>query len=427
MTSQVVGYPRMGPKRELKFALESFWDGKSQAADLEQVAKELRASIWKQMAEAGVSLIPSNTFSYYDQVLDTTALALTRKAVSEYKEAKVLGVGEASNPGWYTVVPVRTDSSTSTNPMRQSSVTPSGIWINDTLMISVFTLPSALYSTLSAKPSSQSSGSFGSALHMDPATTSSGGRMACNPRAITVFAVPRLPAMAIPPMHWSTAPSSNADLIASCPTTDASGKNCRPNSCCGGAGFSSPPSTRTPPLLPATSTADAALHCNDDDDDARRWRLTLTLSTTIGAPEREFLLLNVPHNGPRDDEAAASRSTRGAGVARNDEDARNAMASLPLPSAPRELGVDCRITPSTPCLAFPSRAGRAGLWPEGNLLSPSTNGSERSAPRRPVRLRAVSQGRRSREVWGTSAGERRWERSAHLSFSTLVLATCRIL
>jgi hypothetical protein len=144
----------MGPKRELKFALESFWDGKSQAADLEQVAKELRASIWKQMAEAGVSLIPSNTFSYYDQVLDTTALALTRKAVSEYKEAKVLGVGEASNPGWYTVVPVRTDSSTSTNPMRQSSVTPSGIWINDTLMISVFTLPSALYSTLSAKPSS---------------------------------------------------------------------------------------------------------------------------------------------------------------------------------------------------------------------------------------------------------------------------------
>jgi 5-methyltetrahydropteroyltriglutamate--homocysteine methyltransferase len=64
----------MGPKRELKFALESMWDGKTQAADLEQVAKDLRASIWKQMAEAGVSLIPSNTFSYYDQVLDTTAM-----------------------------------------------------------------------------------------------------------------------------------------------------------------------------------------------------------------------------------------------------------------------------------------------------------------------------------------------------------------
>jgi 5-methyltetrahydropteroyltriglutamate--homocysteine methyltransferase len=74
MASHVVGYPRMGPKRELKFALESFWDGKSSAADLEAVAKHLRASIWKQMADAGVTLIPSNTFSYYDQVLDTTAL-----------------------------------------------------------------------------------------------------------------------------------------------------------------------------------------------------------------------------------------------------------------------------------------------------------------------------------------------------------------
>ncbi len=74
MTSHVVGYPRMGPKRELKFALESMWDGKTQAADLEKVARELRASIWKQMSEAGVSMIPSNTFSYYDQVLDTTAM-----------------------------------------------------------------------------------------------------------------------------------------------------------------------------------------------------------------------------------------------------------------------------------------------------------------------------------------------------------------
>eukprot|EP00250_Pteridium_aquilinum_P034979 c8405_g1_i1 orf=288-2588(+) len=74
MASHVVGYPRMGPKRELKFALESFWDKKSSAADLEQVAKELRSSIWKQMATAGVTYIPSNTFSYYDQMLDTTAL-----------------------------------------------------------------------------------------------------------------------------------------------------------------------------------------------------------------------------------------------------------------------------------------------------------------------------------------------------------------
>ncbi|KAL3347568.1 hypothetical protein AABB24_021302 [Solanum stoloniferum] len=74
MASHVVGYPRMGPKRELKFALESFWDGKSNSEDLEKVAADLRSSIWKQMADAGIKYIPSNTFSYYDQVLDTTAM-----------------------------------------------------------------------------------------------------------------------------------------------------------------------------------------------------------------------------------------------------------------------------------------------------------------------------------------------------------------
>ncbi|XP_062113608.1 5-methyltetrahydropteroyltriglutamate--homocysteine methyltransferase 1-like [Humulus lupulus] len=74
MASHIVGYPRMGPKRELKFALESFWDGKSSAEDLKKVAADLRASIWKQMAADGIKYIPSNTFSCYDHVLDTTAL-----------------------------------------------------------------------------------------------------------------------------------------------------------------------------------------------------------------------------------------------------------------------------------------------------------------------------------------------------------------
>ncbi|KAJ0084535.1 hypothetical protein Patl1_30157 [Pistacia atlantica] len=74
MASHIVGYPRMGPKRDLKFALESFWDGKSTADDLHKVAADLRSSIWKQMANVGIKFIPSNTFSYYDQVLDTTAM-----------------------------------------------------------------------------------------------------------------------------------------------------------------------------------------------------------------------------------------------------------------------------------------------------------------------------------------------------------------
>ncbi|KAL4563230.1 hypothetical protein LXL04_027268 [Taraxacum kok-saghyz] len=64
----------MGPKRELKFALESFWDGKSSADDLLKAASDLRSSIWKQMKNAGIKYIPSNTFFFYDQVLDTTAM-----------------------------------------------------------------------------------------------------------------------------------------------------------------------------------------------------------------------------------------------------------------------------------------------------------------------------------------------------------------
>ncbi|KAJ8439368.1 hypothetical protein Cgig2_022505 [Carnegiea gigantea] len=74
MASHIVGYPRMGPKRELKFALESFWNGKISADELQKVASGLKASIWKEMADAGIKYIPSNTFSYYDQVLDTTAM-----------------------------------------------------------------------------------------------------------------------------------------------------------------------------------------------------------------------------------------------------------------------------------------------------------------------------------------------------------------
>ena len=74
MSSHIVGYPRIGPKRELKFALESFWDGKTNVDDLQNVAANLRKSIWKHMAHAGIKYIPSNTFSYYDQMLDTTAM-----------------------------------------------------------------------------------------------------------------------------------------------------------------------------------------------------------------------------------------------------------------------------------------------------------------------------------------------------------------
>ncbi|MDL4773851.1 5-methyltetrahydropteroyltriglutamate--homocysteine S-methyltransferase [Actinomadura xylanilytica] len=70
----VLGYPRIGPDRELKRATEAYWAGGLDAAGLEAAASALRRSVWTGLRDAGLGLIPSNTFSLYDQVLDTTVL-----------------------------------------------------------------------------------------------------------------------------------------------------------------------------------------------------------------------------------------------------------------------------------------------------------------------------------------------------------------
>ncbi|CAL9407242.1 5-methyltetrahydropteroyltriglutamate--homocysteine methyltransferase [Nocardiopsis dassonvillei] len=72
--STVHGYPRIGPDRELKRAEESYWRGATSAADLERVAAGLRLDTYARLRAAGIDEIPSNTFSYYDQVLDTAVL-----------------------------------------------------------------------------------------------------------------------------------------------------------------------------------------------------------------------------------------------------------------------------------------------------------------------------------------------------------------
>lgn len=68
-----LGVPRFGRRRELKFALESYWSGKSSARDLLGTSKALRAASWEEQRDRGVSKIPSNDFSLYDHVLDTAA------------------------------------------------------------------------------------------------------------------------------------------------------------------------------------------------------------------------------------------------------------------------------------------------------------------------------------------------------------------
>ncbi|MEU7746359.1 5-methyltetrahydropteroyltriglutamate--homocysteine S-methyltransferase [Nonomuraea sp. NPDC049158] len=72
--STVLGYPRIGPRRELKRALESYWDGRSTRAELEEAGAEIRERTWRRLDELGLAGLPSNTFSLYDQVLDTAVL-----------------------------------------------------------------------------------------------------------------------------------------------------------------------------------------------------------------------------------------------------------------------------------------------------------------------------------------------------------------
>ena len=67
-----LGYPRVGPFRELKKASEAYWAGKISAEELLEAARTIRENNWKTQQEAGIDLIPSNDFSFYDQVLDLT-------------------------------------------------------------------------------------------------------------------------------------------------------------------------------------------------------------------------------------------------------------------------------------------------------------------------------------------------------------------
>lgn len=84
MKTNNLGYPRIGSNRELKKASELYWAGKITADELLNVGKNIRAANWELQKSAGIDLIPSNDFSYYDQVLDLT---LTVGAIPErYQE-----------------------------------------------------------------------------------------------------------------------------------------------------------------------------------------------------------------------------------------------------------------------------------------------------------------------------------------------------
>jgi 5-methyltetrahydropteroyltriglutamate--homocysteine methyltransferase len=74
METTVLGYPRTGARCELELATEAFWAGRETRASLTDTAAALRRQAWETLREAGLSGIPSNTFSLYDHVLDTAVM-----------------------------------------------------------------------------------------------------------------------------------------------------------------------------------------------------------------------------------------------------------------------------------------------------------------------------------------------------------------
>ena len=68
VTTHNLGFPRIGAKRELKFALEAYWKGQSARDELKAVGAALRQQHWA--AQAGLDLVPVGDFSFYDQILD---------------------------------------------------------------------------------------------------------------------------------------------------------------------------------------------------------------------------------------------------------------------------------------------------------------------------------------------------------------------
>ncbi len=72
--NSIVGYPRIGEQRELKKALELFWNKEIDFNELEDKAKELKKRHWNYQKDSNIELISSNDFSYYDNILDTSIL-----------------------------------------------------------------------------------------------------------------------------------------------------------------------------------------------------------------------------------------------------------------------------------------------------------------------------------------------------------------
>ena len=74
MKTAIFGYPRVGTLRELKFATEKYFEGVLSKVELQDTAALLRKTHWQTQIKNGIDFMPSNDFSFYDNMLDTAVL-----------------------------------------------------------------------------------------------------------------------------------------------------------------------------------------------------------------------------------------------------------------------------------------------------------------------------------------------------------------
>ena len=90
MQTSVIGFPRIGTLRELKFASEKYFRKEIEAEELQQIAETLRKTHWSIQKDAGIDYISSNDFSFYDMTLDTAVLL--NIIPKRYKELELSGL-----------------------------------------------------------------------------------------------------------------------------------------------------------------------------------------------------------------------------------------------------------------------------------------------------------------------------------------------
>ena len=130
MRTSIIGYPRVGSLRELKFATEKYFRKEISAEELKNTAKEIRKSQWLLQKNSGLDFIPSNDFSFYDNMLDTAVLfnivpsrysslglsaldtyfAMARGYQGEAGDVKALAMKKWFNTNYHYMVPEIDDS-----------------------------------------------------------------------------------------------------------------------------------------------------------------------------------------------------------------------------------------------------------------------------------------------------------------------------